>query len=152
MGLVCAGAVREGDTLPDLGAFGLEGKLPETIKGRVVLVDFWASWCPPCRKSFPALEELHRQYAEKGLTIIAVNVDEKREDMERFLQGQKVSFATVRDAEQKLVAAVDVKVMPTSLVVDRAGKVRFVHSGFAGEETVKQYRKEIEGLLSEEGR
>jgi predicted transcriptional regulator len=79
-------------------------------------------------------------------------VDEKREDMERFLQGQKVSFATVRDAEQKLVAAVDVKVMPTSLVVDRAGKVRFVHSGFAGEETVKQYRKEIEGLLSEEGR
>ena len=146
---VCPAAFKKDDPLPALDSFKLEGKLPDSLKGKVVLLDFWASWCGPCRKSFPAMQELHKQYAERGLTIVAVSVDDKREDMERFLKNEKVSFAVVRDAGQKLVAAADVAAMPTSFLIDRAGKIRYVHKGFAGDKTVKQYQEQIEQLLKE---
>jgi cytochrome c biogenesis protein CcmG/thiol:disulfide interchange protein DsbE len=146
---LCPAAFREGDRLPSLDSFQLEGKLPEKLKGRVVLLDFWASWCGPCRSSFPVMQELHKQYADRGLTIIAVSVDENRQDMERFLKAANISFATVRDPEQKLVAAADVEKMPTSFLIDRAGTIRVIHKGFAGDETARQYRDEIELLLKE---
>lgn len=95
------------------------------------------------------MQELQKQYVDRGLTIIAVSVDENRQDMERFLKAANISFATVRDAEQKLVATADVEKMPTSFLIDRAGKIRVVHKGFSGDETVKQYRDEIELLLKE---
>ena len=140
--------LKKGDKLPDLSAYKLEGNVPK-LQGQVVLLDFWASWCDPCRQSFPEMEKLHKAYASRGLTILAVSVDEKRANMDRFLKTNKISFAAVRDAEQKLVAAMDVKTMPTSFLIDRSGKVRFVHNGFQGEPTVKEYRQEIEQLLSE---
>lgn len=146
---ICPAALKEGDALPPLDSFGLEGKLPDKLKGQVILLDFWASWCGPCKKSFPAMQELHKQYAEHGLTIIAVSVDENREDMQRFLENANVSFTTVRDAGQKFVAAADVSAMPTSFLIDRAGKIRFVHKGFAGDETIKQYQEQIQLLLKE---
>jgi thiol-disulfide isomerase/thioredoxin len=142
-------ALKEGDALPDLGKFKLEGKLPDTLKGRVILLDFWASWCGPCKKSFPAMQELHKQYAEQGLTILAVSVDENREEMQRFLKAANASFSTVRDAGHKLVAAADVSAMPTSFLIDRAGKVRYVHNGFNVDKTVKQYQEQIQLLLKE---
>ena len=145
----CPAGLKQGDRLPALDSFKLEGKLPASLKGQVILLDFWASWCGPCKSSFPAMEDLHKSYSGRGLTIIAVSVDEKREDMERFLKSVHVSFTTVRDAGQKLVAAADVATMPTSLVIDRAGKIRFVHNGFHGDETVKKYREQIELLLKE---
>ncbi|HSU65890.1 MAG TPA: TlpA disulfide reductase family protein [Tepidisphaeraceae bacterium] len=146
---VSRGELKKGDPLPDLSSFKLEGALPNPLAGRVVLLDFWASWCGPCKSSFPAMEELNKGYREKGLTIVAVSVDEKRENMERFLRAAKISFATVRDARQKLVATADVQTMPTSFLIDRSGKIRFVHHGFEGETTVKQYRAEIEQLIRE---
>jgi len=146
------GALKQGDRIPDLASFKLEGKLPEKLHGQVILLDFWASWCGPCKLSFPAMEKLNQEYEKKGLTIVAVSVDEKRENMEHFLKEMKVSFATVRDAQQKLVAAADVQAMPTSFLIDRTGKVRFVHDGFYGDQTVKKYREEIEQLLKEGGR
>lgn len=145
----CPAALKPGDRLPALGTFKLEGKLPETLKGQVILLDFWASWCGPCKKSFPAMQALHQQYAARGFTVIAVNVDEKREEMERFLKAANVSFPVLRDAAQKFVAAADVSTMPTSFLIDRAGKIRYVHNGFAGDETIKQYHEEIELLLKE---
>ena len=78
-----------------------------------------------------------------------MSVDDKREDMERFLKAANVSFTTVRDAGQKLVAAADVSAMPTSFLIDRAGKIRYVHKGFLGDETVKQYQQQIQLLLKE---
>jgi cytochrome c biogenesis protein CcmG/thiol:disulfide interchange protein DsbE len=146
----CATIVpKPSDTFPDLHAFNLEGKLPDNLNGRVILVDFWASWCGPCKASFPAMDELNRRYADQGLSIIAVSVDDNREDMQQFLAQQKVSFTTVRDARQSLAAAADVSTMPTSFLIGRDGKVRYTHSGFRGDETVKQYRAEIETLLKE---
>jgi len=146
-GLALAG-LKKDDKLPDLSSYKLEGALPK-LQGQVVLLDFWASWCDPCKASFPEMEKLHKAYASRGLTILAVSVDEKRTNMDRFLKTNKVSFATVRDTEQKLVAAADVQTMPTSFLIDRSGKVRFIHNGFRGDQTVKEYRQEIEQLLSE---
>ena len=142
-----AASIKVGDTFPDFAKFKLEGKLPDDLKGKVVLVDFWASWCAPCKKSFPALNELHQRYADKGLVIIAVNVDEQRAKMEQFLKNIPASFAVFRDAEQKLVGAVEVESMPTSFLLDASGHVRFTHVGYLGDETEKQYIREIEELL-----
>jgi thiol-disulfide isomerase/thioredoxin len=142
-----AGGIKVGDTLPDLTAVNLEGKLPDTLKGKVVLLDFWASWCDPCKESFPAMEELEKQYGPRGLVIIAVNVDENQSDMQDFLKTHNASFTVVRDAKQKLVAAAGIATMPSSFLVDSSGTVRFVHAGFHGEQTKKEYRQEIEALL-----
>jgi thiol-disulfide isomerase/thioredoxin len=139
--------VQVGDAFPDLAAQRLEGQLPALSPGKVVLVDFWASWCGPCAGSFPAMEELHQRYKERGLVIIAVNVDEKAADMQVFLKKHPATFAVVRDAQHKLVSAVNVKTMPTSFILDSTGKVRFVHNGFRGEETKKKYATQIESLL-----
>jgi thiol-disulfide isomerase/thioredoxin len=139
-------ALKVGDTLPDFASFQLEGQLPDTLKGKVVIVDFWASWCLPCAKSFPVLDELQKKYGDK-LVVLAVNVDEKKADMEKFLQKHTIGFTVVRDAGQKLVAVVEPATMPTSFVLDGGGKVRFLHNGFHGEDTRKEYISEIESLL-----
>ena len=145
----CFAEFKQGERLPDLDSFHLEGKLPENLKGQVILLDFWASWCGPCKVSFPAMEELNKKYTSQGLAIVAVSVDEKKENMERYLKTAKVSFTVVRDAQKKLVAAADIKALPTSLVIDRAGKIRFIHVGFNRDETPGEYVKEIEQLLGE---
>lgn len=140
---------KVGDALPDLTAQSLEGKLPEAIKGKVVLVDFWASWCVPCAVSFAAMEKLQANYKEQGLVVIAVSTDEKRAAMEKFLKKHVISFTVVRDAAQKLVGLADAPTMPTSYLVGRDGKIRFVHAGFHATESPKQYATEIESLLKE---
>lgn len=139
-------ALKVGDTLPNLASFKLEGKLPDALKGKIIVVDFWASWCAPCAKSFPVLDELQKKYADR-VTVLAVNVDEKKSKMDAFLAKHAVSFTIVRDAEQKLVAAVEPATMPTSFILDTTGKVRFLHNGFHGEDTRKEYISEIESLL-----
>ena len=111
------------------------------------MVDFWASWCEPCKQSFPVMEELHQRYSKDGLVIIAVNVDENRSDMEAFLKRNAVTFAVLRDANQKLVERTGVGTMPTSFLIDRDGKVRYLHNGFRGAETKKKYHEEIQSLL-----
>ncbi len=139
-------ALKVGDSMPDLASFKLEGKLPDSLKGKVVLVDFWASWCLPCAKSFPVLDELQKKYGDR-VVIVGVNVDEKKSNMDTFLKKHPVSFTIVRDGEQKLVSVVSPETMPTSFILDSEGKVRFLHNGFHGEETQKEYVGEIDSLL-----
>jgi thiol-disulfide isomerase/thioredoxin len=138
--------LKVGDTFPDLSKFKLEGPLPQ-LSGNVVLVDFWASWCAPCKESFPTMNDLQKRYGPQGLIVIAINVDEKKSDMVDFLKKHSAEFAVVRDATQKFVDKVGISTMPTSLLIDSTGKVRFAHSGFRGEETKKKYEEEIESLL-----
>jgi len=138
--------LKVGDAFPDLTRFQLEGQLPGTLKGRVILVDLWASWCLPCKESFPMLRKLHQRYTDRGLVIIAVSVDEQKGQMERFLEKNPAPFAVVRDATQKLAGAVNARTMPASFLLDQEGRVRFVHDGFTAE-TGRAYEKEIEELL-----
>lgn len=145
--VLALGGFKKGDRLPDLSSFKLEGKLPDKLQGQVILLDFWASWCAPCKASFPAMEGLQKAYGDRGLTIVAVSEDTERKEMERFVKSVGVSFTVVRDAQQKLVEAADVQAMPTSFLIDRTGQIRFMHNGFRGEETTKQYQVEIEQLL-----
>lgn len=140
-----AAPLKVGNSFPDLSKFKLEGALPD-LNGKVVLVDFWASWCAPCKESFPTMNDLQKRYGPQGLIIIAVNVDENNSDMVDFLKKHKAEFTVVRDAGQKLVDEVNVSTMPTSFLIDRNGKVRFTHSGFRGDEK-KKYEQEIESLL-----
>ncbi|MDR3457284.1 MAG: TlpA disulfide reductase family protein [Verrucomicrobiae bacterium] len=143
--LTAGAALKVGDTLPELASYSLEGKLPDT-RGKVVIVDFWASWCLPCAESFPVMDELQKKYGDR-LVVIAVNVDEKASNMDKFLKKHAVTFAVVRDAGQKLVATVSPETMPTSFILDGTGKVRFLHNGFHGETTRKEYLSEIESIL-----
>ncbi|MEI6085211.1 MAG: TlpA disulfide reductase family protein [Verrucomicrobiota bacterium] len=139
--------LKVGDAFPSLADSKLEGQLPADLAGKIVIVDFWASWCSPCKASFPVLNELHQQYADKGVVILGVNVDEKRADMDGFLKQHPATFTIVRDAEKKLVARANINTMPTSFILDATGKVRFVHNGFHGDTTKKQYITEIDELL-----
>ena len=143
---IAGGPVKEGDTFPDLTKYGLEGKLPD-LKGKVVLVDFFASWCNPCKESFPAMNDLQKKYGEKGFVIIAINLDKKKSDMDDFVKAHPANFVIVRDAESKLVKDVKIQTMPSSFVLDKEGKVKSAHRGFKGEESVKKYTEEIESLL-----
>ena len=138
-----------GEAFPDLEAFALEGSVPDTSQSRVVIVDFWASWCTPCRAAFPVLDEIQGEFGPRGVQVIAVSVDQNRGAMEMFLKKRPVSFAVVRDAAMKLVGRVDVPTMPTTFVLDASGRVRFMHSGFRGEETRAQLREQITRLLEE---
>ena len=147
LGQTALAELKTGEAFPELAAFKLEGKLPDDLKGKVVIVDFWASWCGPCKESFPVLNELKIKYAGRGLVIIAVNVDEERADMEMFLKANPATFTIVRDATQQLVPKTGIKTMPSSFVLDSEGKVRFAHSGFHGDKTRKQYEEQIESLL-----
>lgn len=148
--LLSQGALAEtkvGDTFPALSSFKLEGTLPDTSKAKVVFVDFWASWCNPCRESFPVLNELAKKYADRGLVVIGVNLDETKSDMEHFLKSNPASFPVVRDASESVAKKLGIRTFPSSFVLDKDGKVRFVHSGYHGEKTKKQYIEEIESLL-----
>lgn len=140
-------ALKVGDGFPDMATFKLEGKLPDALKGKVVMVDFWASWCGPCKETFPVMNDLQKKYGDQGLVIVAINEDEESSDMQDFLKLNPATFAVVRDAGQKLVAVAGIRTMPSSFMLDDAGKVRFAHSGFHGDTTRKQYEQEIESLL-----
>lgn len=142
--------LKVGDALPDLSTFQLEGKLPANLKGKVVLLDFWASWCGPCKESFPVMEDLHKKYGEKGFVILAVNVDENAAAMKDFLKEHAASFTIVHDATKKLVGTANISSMPTSFMLDKEGKIAAIHKGFHGKDTVKQYEAEIEKLLGTE--
>lgn len=100
------------------------------LKGRVVLVDFWASWCGPCKQSFPWMNDMHAKYGPKGLTIIGVNLDKKREDADKFLAATPAQFAVAFDSAGKVAQSYQPKGMPTSFLIGADGVVRNVHVGF----------------------
>jgi thiol-disulfide isomerase/thioredoxin len=144
-------ALKVGDTVPDLARFKLEGTAPET-KGRVLLIDFWASWCAPCKQSFPVMKELHEKFGSRGLVIIAISVDEDKSAMATFLKRNPAPFVTLRDGEGKTPEAFGADKMPTSLIVGSDGKIVAIHSGFEGEATRKKYLTEIEAALKAAGK
>ncbi len=112
--------------------------LPDNVlaahKGKAIYVDFWASWCGPCKQSFPWMNAMQDKYGAKGLQVIAVNVDSKRTDAERFLAKNPATFQITYDPKGDSAKSYAVKAMPTSLLIDRSGRVTHVHAGFRDED------------------
>jgi thiol-disulfide isomerase/thioredoxin len=133
-------------TLPDAG--GAVHHLAD-FKGQVVLLDFWASWCIPCKASFPQLDALYKELKDKGATVLAINLDEQRKAADTFLATRPHTMPVLFDAAGKVAATFNLQGMPSSVLVDRQGKVRFVHMGYT-EKTLAQYRSEIAQLLAEQ--
>ena len=101
------------------------------LRGSVVYVDFWASWCGPCKRSFPWMNEMTRKYASSGFSVVAINVDKERDDAERFLRSTPAEFTVVYDAGGGTPKAWQVRSMPSSYLVDASGKVLLVENGFS---------------------
>lgn len=99
-------------------------------KGKIVYVDFWASWCIPCQSSFPVLEKLRAKYKDKGFEVVAINMDENLEDANKFLAKYPVSFPIARDAAGTVAEQFKVKGMPTAYILDAKGAVLHVVEGF----------------------
>lgn len=117
-------------------------------KGQVVYLDFWASWCTPCKASFPFMNELHQQHGDRGLVVLAVNVDEQRSAAERFLQQTPAQFRIAYDPKGATPEQYGVKAMPTAVLIDRKGAVRYVHAGFR-ERDKDALRAQVQSLLQE---
>jgi len=127
-----AGSAEVGEPAPAFSLMTADGKTMALadLRGRVVYVDFWASWCAPCRRSFPWMNEMQQRYADHGLTIIAVNVDRRRADAEQFLQINTARFAVVYDDRGATPQAYSVKGMPSSYLINARGTVVDVEIGF----------------------
>jgi len=117
------------------------------VEGRVVWVDFWASWCVPCRRSFPWLNAMHRKYGPAGLQIIAVNLDKDRALADKFLAEIPAEFALRFDPSGALAKEFEVQAMPSSFLLDADGNVLATHSGFRTADTA-DYERGIEAALS----
>jgi thiol-disulfide isomerase/thioredoxin len=99
-------------------------------RGKVVVVDFWASWCAPCRRSFPWLDSMQRKYGEDGLVVIGINEDNEPEDAEAFLNAFPVTFRIIADQDGKLAREFGLVAMPSSFVIGRDGELAVRHLGF----------------------
>jgi len=119
-----------------------------TYKGKVVYIDFWASWCGPCRQSFPWMNELQRKHADKGLVIIGVNVDQERVLADKFIHELSPAFTILFDSSGALATEFNVAAMPSAFIVDRNGQPRFKHLGFHQDKR-QEYEHEIQQLLDE---
>ena len=118
------------------------------FQGDVVLINFWASWCGPCREEMPLLDQLHARYSPLGFTMLGVNVEEDSTLANGFLDGTPVNFPILYDRENSVSQLYDVIAMPTTVIVDRAGNVRYVHHGYeAGNEN--DYQDQIRALIRE---
>ncbi len=134
----CKLALLDGSAAKDLAQF----------KGKVVYVDFWASWCGPCAQSFPFMNKLQGDLKPKGLEIVGVNLDEEPGEANAFLAKTPARFTVMADASGQCPQEFGVKAMPSSYLIDRKGVVRQVHLGFKPSEA-SQLREQVQSLLDE---
>ena len=123
--------------------FRLEDQL-----GNVVLLNFWASWCGPCRKEMPILQEIHKKYADLGFMVVGVNVDKDPALGEKLLSGMEISFPVVFDPEGSVSKMYKVDAMPTTVIIDRDGNKRFLHLGYQ-DGFEEHYEQEVKALVRE---
>jgi thiol-disulfide isomerase/thioredoxin len=146
-----ASAVEAGQPAPAFSAPSLDGKGQRSLasyRGKVVYVDFWASWCTPCLTSLPLLEKLRGEFPPEQFQILAVNVDREPAKAKGFLARHPVGYPSVSDPEGRLPEVFALETMPTSYLIDARGIVRYVHEGFRASD-VDEIRERIRGLLRE---
>lgn len=145
-----AGAEVLKDRAPDFSLASPDGKSVSlaALKGEVVMVNFWASWCAPCRQEMPLLDAMYKRFKPLGFTLVGVNVDEEPNAARTLLRDVPVSFPIGLDSNMTVSAAYQVMVMPTTVFVDRKGMIRHVHQGYRpGDEAA--YEKQLRALLKE---
>lgn len=119
-----------------------------TLNGNVVMINFWASWCAPCRQEMPLLDAMYKRFKPLGFTLVGMNVDEEPNSALALLRDVPVSFPIGMDTNRTVSAAYQVMVMPTTVFVDRKGNIRHVHQGYRpGDEAA--YEKQLRQLLKE---
>ncbi len=142
-------------TAQEVGSRAPSFDLPGTVKpvrfsdfkGRVVYVDFWASWCGPCKQSFPWMNEMQAKYGARGFSVVGINVDQKREDADKFLVSTPANFLIAYDTTGKVAETYQPKGMPTSFLIGADGKVRSVHVGFK-DSNREELEREIQAALA----
>jgi thiol-disulfide isomerase/thioredoxin len=140
-----AWSLDPGAAAPELALPGLKEtvKLSE-LKGKVVYLDFWASWCGPCKQSFPFMNEMQAKYQAQGLEVVAVNLDRQRSDADQFLAQVPAHFAVAFDTQGDSARRFAVKGMPSTFLIGRDGKVLVAHRGFKDDD-----RKELEARIAQ---
>ena len=140
----------EGQTAPD---FALKSSTGENMRlseyrGDVVMVNFWATWCGPCRQEMPLLDELYQRYSRVGFNLLGVNIDDDSRRAMQMIEELGVNFPVLFDATKEVSELYDVDAMPVTVIIDREGTVRYVHQGYKpGYED--KYLTEIRSLLRE---
>ncbi|WP_038250422.1 peroxiredoxin family protein [Ghiorsea bivora] len=140
--------VRAGDLAKPISLPDLQDKLQGLPKGKVVLLNFWATWCPPCRKEVPSMVKLYNQLKDKGFEIVAVSVDRNRDDVVRFVKEQHMNFTVLHDVNSSTAQGYGVFRYPETFIIDRNGKVR-QHLNGAVEWMEPEFMDYIEKLLAE---
>lgn len=144
-----AAALESGERAPSFSAPALVGSGKVSLAdhlGRVVYLDFWASWCPPCLEAMPKLEELREEFSRQDFEVVAVNVDRDPRRAARLLEKYGVGYASASDPEGRLPERFGIATMPTSFLIDRRGVVRYVHEGFRRGD-IPQLRRRIQDLV-----
>jgi len=147
---LAASAVEEGKSAPDFTLKSLAGKnlkLSE-MTGNVVLINFWASWCGPCREEMPLLNSLHKKYEPLGFSVLGINVEEDVDAAEGFMKDFPVDFPVLLDNTNQVSQRYQVIAMPTTVVVDRDGNIRYLHQGYKSGDEAK-YQKMVKTLVRE---
>ncbi len=142
-------ALGPGDRAPDFAAPSLKGGKTVELsqyRGKVVYLDFWASWCAPCLKAIPEVEEMRSEFPAAEFQIIAVNLDQKKKKALRFLEKNPIGYPSASDPKGRLPGQFGVETMPTSYLIDENGVIRYVHRGFKKGDGSK-LREEIRNLL-----
>ena|SRR5437868_11623551 len=154
LALVTAGVafagVQKGQRAPEFSLPSLKGStvVLSQLRGRVVLVDFWAQWCEPCKKELPQLDRLAKEYAPKGVVVLTVNIDKQRENAERMVKQLGLTLDVLLDPAGSVAGSYDLPKMPTSFVVDKKGIVRYVNEGFDGPKDVERFKHELDELVA----
>lgn len=120
----------------------------EEYRGQVVLLNFWASWCGPCRQEMPVLDRLHQRYEDTGFAVLGVNVEGERAPAQKIVDKTNVTFPVLIDAKQKVSEMYDLEAMPSTVVIDRDGVVRYIHRGYKPGDEAK-YVEVVKELIRE---
>ncbi len=145
--------VLAGDATGPAAEFALPARTGQAVslaglKGQVVLINFWATWCGPCRKEMPLLEQIQKKYASLGFTMLGVNVEEDTTMMDTFLKDVPVTFPILLDPANGVSKLYNVSAMPSTVIVDRKGNIRYIHQGYKpGDEGI--YQNMIRELIRE---
>jgi peroxiredoxin len=143
-------ALEEGQPAPDFTLPDIQDGKPaitlSELRGKTVYVDFWASWCAPCREELPVLQRLHEEYASRGVVVVGVGIDRNERDFRAFKDRMGLTFPVVHDGAHQVAGRYEPPRMPSTFLIDRNGVVRHVHEGYRAS-NARELEQQIQQLL-----